>query len=282
MFIEVLEEALIDTLKVIPFLFLAYLLLEATEHRAEEHSVKWVDKAGKWGPVIGSALGVIPQCGFSAATTNLYAGGVITRGTMLAVFLSTSDEMLPILISRHAPGSFILNVLAFKFLVGLTVGFLVDLTEKRHQKPLDKQKSIEDLCEQEGCNCEDGVLKSAVFHTLKITAFLFVTSLIMGLFVEAVGPEHLAHFILNKPVAGELLSGLVGIIPNCAASVIITELYLSGGMSLGAMLSGLLVSAGVGILVLFRINKDVKDNLLTVGLLYAAGVIFGLLADFIV
>lgn len=279
MFVDIFLDALFDTLKTVPFLFLAYLLLEATEHMAEEKSVRWVDQAGKWGPFIGSALGVIPQCGFSAATANLYAAGVISRGTLLAVFLSTSDEMLPILLSRKIPAGFILNVLGYKLLVGLAVGLAVDAFIRRRGR--SRNKTIEELCEQEGCDCEHGVLRSALFHTGKIALFLLVTGICMGLFVEAVGTEQLAHFILNKPVAGEFLAGLVGLIPNCAASVVITELYLQGGMSLGAMLSGLLVSAGVGLLMLFRINRDLKDNLITLGLTYGAGVLFGLLAGMI-
>ena len=279
MFIDILLDALLDTLKTVPFLFLAYLLMESFEHRAEDKSLSWVGGSGKWGPVIGSALGLVPQCGFSAATANLYAGGLISRGTLLAVFLSTSDEMLPILISRQAPAGLILKVLAYKFLAAVICGLAVDAVSRR--RGARNNWSVEDLCEQEGCHCEDSVLKSALFHTGKISLFLFITSLLLGLAVEAVGAEHLAHFILNKPVIGECLAGIVGLIPNCAASVVITELYLQGGMSLGALLSGLLTAAGVGTLLLFRTHKDLKENLVTLGLLYGFGVLFGLLGGFL-
>ena len=247
--------------------------MEWLEHRAEEKSVETVDKAGAWAPVAGGLLGMVPQCGFSAAVSNLFASGVITRGTLLAVFLSTSDEMLPILISRKAEAAFIFKVLGYKCAVGILVGLAVDLIGKRLART--SEKSIEAICEQEGCKCEDGVLKSALFHTLKITLFLFVTSFLVGLAVHLVGTDHLEHFILNKPFLGEILAGLVGLIPNCAASVVLTDLYLKGGMSFGAMMSGLLCASGVGLLVLFRMNRNLKENLTTLLLLFASGIVFG-------
>ena len=273
---EILKEALLDTLKTVPFLFLAYLLMEWLEHRAEEKSVETVNKAGSWAPLAGGLLGMIPQCGFSAAVSNLFASGLVTKGTLLAVFLSTSDEMLPILISRKAEVGLILKILGYKCAVGILVGVLVDLIGKRLSRP--DGKSIEAICEQEGCKCEDGVFKSAVFHTLKITLFLFVTSCLVGFAVEAVGTEQLEHFILNKPFLGEMLAGIVGLIPNCAASVVLTDLFLKGGVSFGAMMSGLLCASGVGLLVLFRMNRNLKENLMILLMLYVSGLIFGRLA----
>lgn len=272
--LDLIQDVLIDSIKILPFLFGAYLLIELLETVSEEKTVALVHKAGKWGPVLGGTLGVIPQCGFSAATANLYAGGIITRGTILAVFLSTSDEMLPIFLSKSVPFPFIAKVLGFKLLVGVLVGLLVDALEKR-----EKQERIHELCEQEGCECEDGILKSAIRHTVKIFLFLLLVNFLVSLAVETVGEDRLAGFILNKPFTGSLLAGIIGLIPNCAASVVITELYLQGGMTAGAMLSGLLVGSGVGILVLFRMNKNWKDNAQTLALLYASGVVFGSLAD---
>ena len=277
MLMDIILDTLLDALKVLPFLFLAYLLIEVLEKKAEDKSVEWVHGSGKWGPVLGGALGVIPQCGFSAATANLYAGGVITRGTVLAVFLSTSDEMLPILISHSVPGQFIVKVLLFKLVCGILAGTIVDAVERKVTEGREKQ--IHDFCEQEDCHCEDGVLVSALRHTGKIIFFLILVSFGVSLAVETLGTERLSAFVLNRPVLGELLAGIIGLIPNCAASVVITELYLSGGMSAGAMLSGLLVGSGVGILVLCRMEHNWKDNLLTVGLLYGFGVLFGLLAE---
>ena len=279
MFIDVIKEALLDTLKTVPFLFLAYLLMEWLEHRAEEESARTVSRAGVLAPVAGGLIGIVPQCGFSAAVSNLYASGIVTRGTLLAVFLSTSDEMLPILISRRAELGLILKILGYKCAVAIIVGLTIDFIGRRLAR--ESSKTIEAICEQEGCKCEDGVLKSALFHTLKITLFLFVTACVIGLAVEAVGTEQLEHFILNKPFLGEALAGLVGLIPNCAASVVLTDLFLKGGISFGGMMSGLLCASGVGLLVLFRMNRNLKENLLTLLILYVSGLIFGLLAGLI-
>ena len=271
-------DALLDTVKILPFLFLAYLLIELLEQRAEDKTIALIHRAGKWEPAIGSALGVIPQCGFSAATANLFTDGLITRGTLIAVFLSTSDEMLPILLSRNVPPGLIMKILGYKFFAGMVAGFLIDAFDRRFGKA--SGKDLHDICEQEGCNAENGVLRSALFHTVKIASFLLLTTFLINIAVALVGEEHFASFILNRPLIGELLAGIVGLIPNCAASVIITELYLQGGMSAGAMLSGLLTAAGVGVLVLFRMNRrNRRENFVTLGLLYASGVLLGLFAS---
>ena len=222
--VDIILDALLDTLKTLPFLFAAYLLIEFIEAKAEEKTVAIIHRAGKLGPVLGGALGVIPQCGFSAATANLYVSGLITRGTLIAVFLSTSDEMLPILISHAAPAGFILKVLAFKMLVGILCGILIDMLARRFH--LSKERHIHDMCEQEGCKCEDGIFKSALIHTLKIAGFLLVVNLVLGFVIEIVGEERLSGFLLNRPVIGQFLSALIGLIPNCASSVVLTDLYL--------------------------------------------------------
>ena len=197
MLLEVLRETVIDSLKLLPFLFAAYLAIEFIEDRAEEKTVALVHRAGRWGPVLGAALGVIPQCGFSAATANLYAGGIITRGTLLAVFLSTSDEMLPILLSSSAPVSLILKLLGYKALAGILLGVTVDTVASK--LGYERKKSIHEMCEQEHCHCEDGIFKSALRHTLKIFAFLFVVTFVLNLLVEAVGPETLGAFAAQPP-----------------------------------------------------------------------------------
>ena len=274
---DVILDTLLDGLRLLPFLFLAYLLMELLERKAGDKSVRLVDKAGKAGPLIGSLLGVVPQCGFSAATANLYAGGVITRGTLIAVFLSTSDEMLPILIGKIGDGidaGTILKILAVKFAIGLAVGFALDAVTRAKPAP-----HIHELCEQADCGCEEeGILKPALKHTAQIFAFVLIVSFALNVLLYFVGEEKLESFILNKPVVGELLAALIGLIPNCAASVTITQLWLSGGMSAGAMLSGLLCGAGVGVLVLLRANRHMKDNIVTIGILYLSAVVFGLLA----
>lgn len=275
--VDVLTDTAADCLRLLPFLFAAYLAMELIEERAGEKTEAMIHAAGRWGPVLGAGLGAIPQCGFSAAVANLYAGGLITRGTLLAVFLSTSDEMLPILLSHGAPGSFIAKVLLFKVAAGILVGAATDYIEKR--LGVARHATVRDLCQQENCRCEDGPLRSALRHTVKIFVFVFAATLAMNLAAALLGPERLGHFILNRPVAGELLAGLIGLIPNCAASVVLTSLYLQGGVSAGAMVSGLLVGSGVGLLVLLRMNRDRRDNLRTVGILYFGGVALGLAAS---
>ena len=279
MLLDIVIDVLKDNIKILPFLFMAYLLIEWIERHAQDPSVEIVSKYQKLGPAAGGVLGVIPQCGFSAATSNLYAGKLISRGTLIAVFLSTSDEMLPIMVASAAPAGFIIRVLLYKMICGMIAGFAIDAFERRH--PVNRPDV--DLCEQEGCHCEEeeDIIKPALFHSVKIFAFLLLTTFLVSLAVKTVGEETLQSFILNVPVAGELIAGIIGLIPNCAASVIITQLYLQGGMSVGAMLSGLLTGSGVGLLILFRMNKDLKDDLRTLALLYGFGVGFGLIADLI-
>ena len=230
MLLEVLRETVIDSLKLLPFLFAAYLAIEFIEDRAEEKTVALVHRAGRWGPVLGAALGVIPQCGFSAATANLYAGGIITRGTLLAVFLSTSDEMLPILLSSSAPVSLILKLLGYKALAGILLGVTVDTVASK--LGYERKKSIHEMCEQEHCHCEDGIFKSALRHTLKIFAFLFVVTFVLNLLVEAVGPETLGAFVLNRPVIGELLGGIIGAIGGVGAATIYNSRHRKEGIDI--------------------------------------------------
>lgn len=264
-------DALIDSLKLLPFLLLTYIVMELLEHKISSRSLVAINKAGKFGPAIGGALGIVPQCGFSAAVANLYAGGIATRGTLVAVFLSTSDEMLPILISENVSVVLILKILAVKVAAAVFVGFMVDLAFKKKRSG----HTIHDICEHEHCDCEHGILRSAIIHTVQIFAFILVISFIMNIVIGLIGRENLSNLILNRPVVGELIAGVVGLIPNCASSVVITQLYLQGGMSAGAMLSGLLTASGVGMLVLFRANRNLKDNLITLAIVFVSGVVLG-------
>ncbi len=285
--IEGIEHAVLDSVKILPFLFLTYLVMEYVEHNMGERSKDVIRKSGKWGPLLGAICGAFPQCGFSAAASNLYAGRIITIGTLIAIFLSTSDEMLPILISEQAPVAAMIQIVGLKVAIGLVAGFVIDFFFGRNikmrafpEKPLAEEKfQIVELCETEKCKCSDGILKSALKHTLHIFLFLFLITVALNMGIHVIGEENIADFILNKPIIGVFLSGLIGLIPNCAASVIITALYLEGMMSFGAMMSGLLVGAGVGILVLCRVNKDIKDNMKIIGLLYLCGVVAGILLD---
>lgn len=276
--LDVILDTLLDMTKLVPFLFLAYLAMEYLEHKAADKTQRFVQKSGRMGPVLGGVLGVIPQCGFAAAASNLYTGRVITLGTLLAIFLSTSDEMLPILISESVPLPVILKILGLKALIGILGGVIVDLIVRSR---VNGNEHIHELCEHDHCHCKEGsgVLKAALSHTLQISLFLLLISFALNVFLYFLGEEALGYLLLNRPVIGQLLAGVVGLIPNCAASVVITTLYLEGAMSFGAMMSGLLVGSGVGILVLFRANRNRLENLKILGLLYAIGVVSGIVIE---
>lgn len=274
-FIDIIKDTLIDAIRLLPFLFLTYLAMEYLEHRTSEKTKAVIQRTGRLGPVFGGILGAVPQCGFSAAASNLYAGRVITLGTLIAIYLSTSDEMLPILISQKAGFSLILKILLAKAAIGIAGGLIVDLIFRRRHHH-EEHEHIHDICEQEHCHCEEGILKSAFRHTLQITFFIVVISFIINIAVGLVGHEALAGLILDRPVLGPVIAGIIGLIPNCAASVVITQLYLEGVLGAGAMMSGLLVGTGVGLLVLFKVNHNRIENFKIVGILYAIGVVTGI------
>ena len=292
--LHLIEDALMDSVKLIPFLFLTYLAMEYLEHRTGEHARKLIRRpgamvdrghsprrhfaAGLAAPIVGGLLGALPQCGFSAAASNLYAGRVITLGTLMAIYLSTSDEMLPILVSEQAPAGMILKILAGKAVIGMAAGLAVDLLRRKGD---GNQEGIRDICEQEHCHCEKGILRSALSHTVKIAFFILAVNLGLNLVLHYLGEDALGNLILNRPIAGPVLAGLVGLIPNCAGSVAITQLYLAGTMGLGAAMAGLLAGSGVGVLVLFRVNHDRRENLKILGLLYAIGVAAGIAMEWI-
>ncbi len=275
--LDVILDALLDTAKLLPFLFITYFAMEYLEHKAGDKTTAMVQKAGRFGPVIGGVLGMVPQCGFSAAASNLYAGRVITLGTLMAIFLSTSDEMLPILISAKAPLGEMLGIVAGKAAVGIVIGMLIDLCFRKKEE----HEHIHELCEHEHCHCEESIFKSALLHTLQIAAFLLAISLILNMILHFAGEEFLAGLILNRPVIGPLVAALVGLIPNCAGSVVLTQLYLEKVISFGSAFGGLLTGSGVGLLVLFRVNSDKKENLRILGLLYLIGAVMGMIAELI-
>ena len=277
--LHVLEHTLIDTIKLLPFLFLAYLVIELIEQKAGDKTTKLIKKSGKFGPVLGSLLGVVPQCGFSAAASNLYAGKIITMGTLIAIFLSTSDEMLPILISEAVPAGTIIMILAIKVAIAIIVGMIVDLI---FRKKVDEEakEEIHKLCDEEHCHCEEhGVIRSSIAHTLQIFVYILIISLILNLIIHFIGEETIAKLVLNVPVLGPVIASLIGLIPNCASSVILTQVYLENIISMGSMIAGLLVNSGIGILILFRVNKSKKENFTILGILYLVGVISGIILD---
>lgn len=278
--LDIIWDTLIDGLKLVPFLFLTYLAMEYLEHKTGRKTEQIVKKAGKWGPFVGGLAGAVPQCGFSAAASNLYAGKVITLGTLLAIYLSTSDEMLPILISEKAPVMLIVRILLTKAVIGALAGFAVDVIFSKKGNE-EEHEHIHEICEHEHCHCEKGIVHSALNHTVQITFFILAVTFALNLILHFVGEDALANLVLNRPLLGPVLAGIVGLIPNCAASVVITQLYLQGAMSAGAMMAGLLVGAGVGLLVLFRVNHNRRENLKVLGLLYFIGVFSGVLIELI-
>ncbi len=280
--LDILKDTVIDSIKLLPFLFIAYLIMEYIEHKISEKSKEKIKKSGKFGPAIGSLFGIFPQCGFSVVATNLYAARIITLGTLIAVYLSTSDEMLPILISKAVPINIIIGILAVKFVIGMIYGFLIDLFLRTFKKGRVQEEKIVDLCEEEHCHCENGIVKSALKHTINVFIYIFILTLIINIIVRFVGEDTLKDFMTQTSIFEPIIASLIGLIPNCASSVIITELYLSGIISFGSLIAGLLVGAGAGLLMLFRINKNVKENIKIVALLFFLGAITGIIINLFV
>lgn len=330
--LEILVDSIVDCAKLLPFLFLSYLAVEYMEHKMSRRTKMMIYRAGKAGPVLGGILGIIPQCGFAAAAAGLYAGGIVTPGTLLAVFLSTSDEMLPIMVSVGAPAGMISKILAVKVIVAVSAGLLLDLAAKRlgwrkrkyetiprarekrtisasrtaASKEQEKQlrnvsrireqekklllerrvsvpHDISHMCEQEHCNCEEeGIWSGAFRHTVQVAAFLFVITFAVSFLMDRIGTEAVSQALAGVPVLEEALAGLAGMIPNCAASVLVTQLYLQGVVSSGALFAGLLCGAGAGLLVLYRMNRRLKENIKFTLILYVTGVAAGLLLGRIV
>ena len=276
---EILLDTVMDSIRLLPFLFFTYLLMELLEHHAGVRARRRIQTAGKAGPIWGGLLGVMPQCGFSAAASSLYAARVITLGTLFSIYLSTSDEMLPILVSEAVPFQTIAKILALKVGIAIVSGLAVEIVYVRFLKRKERELDIHAVCEVEQCHCEDGVFVSAAKHTIRIFIYIFLISLALNGIIGIVGEDALASFFSGLPVVGELLAALVGLIPNCASSVVITELYLDGVIGAGAMMSGLLVNSGVGILVLLRMNRNQRQNVGILGALYGIGVFWGVLIE---
>ena len=281
---DALLDAFLDTLKIAPFLFLTYLCMEYLEDHTEDRIQNLVKRAGWMGPFWGSLLGAVPQCGFSAAASNLYAGRTITLGTLIAIFLSTSDEMLPIMLSESVPVLKILKIILLKIMIGIICGFLIDgfchmRNSRKTGQPEDGESFlIERLCEKEHCHCENGsIALSALKHTGNILLFVFGVTFLINCSFLFLGEESLSAVVSNRPVTGILISALIGLIPNCGASVLLTQMYLHGVLPASHMIAGLLDGAGVGLLILFRVNPEHKQNIGITALLYLFAVLFGLL-----
>ncbi len=279
---DLLLDCLLDSLKdcalMLPILYLAYLLMEFIEQRAGEKINRVVARVGVAGPALGGLLGAVPQCGFSGAIAGFYAAGIVTLGTLLSVFLSTSDEMLPILISNQIAADEIIRILLFKVIGGIIAGFIIDLVLRmlKRQRTAGSEH-IHDFCEQEHCECEENIWISALKHTAKVIVMIFAVTFVINFIFEKWGADFFRGIITNVPVVGEMLMSLIGLIPNCSASVLITELYVEGVINAGQLIAGLMANAGVGLLVLFRLNKKPRENLTIVLLLYGCAVVLGIL-----
>ena len=281
--IHIVSHTLLDTLNIVPFLYVAFLIIEFLEHKLSKKSKKVIQKSGKLGPLFGGVLGMLPQCGFSVLATNLYVTRIISLGTLIAIYLTTSDEMLPILISRQASLSTILELLLTKFFIGVLAGFIIDFIVSRYNRN-KKKKDKEDysICHDEECHCDhENLFLSAFKHTLKTFIFILGVTFVLNIMMEFLGNDFISKLFMKDSIFSPFISSIIGLIPNCGSSVVLTELYLSNAISFASVVSGLLTGSGVAILVLFRSNKNIKDNLLILGLVYFIGAFSGLIIQLV-
>ena len=272
-----------ETLLLLPFLFVTYLVLEAIEAKAGSALESFLERARSVGPAAGALAGAVPQCGVSAAAASFYAGGVISVGTLIAVFLSTSDELIPVLLSARAPSALMVKIVGIKVACALGVGFLVNgvLAFARHMR---REVSVHELCEHSRCGCHEhkGILVPALIHTAEIFLFIVVISGVIEICMHCFGENCLETLRLNRPFFGELAAGALGLIPNCAVSVAGAKLYLSGAMSPAALMASSFTGSGLGLLVLFRTNRNIKENLAILCAVYVVGVVLGHLTGYLI
>lgn len=274
---EIIIDTLLDALRILPFLFIAFLIIELFEHKLDKKTKSIFGKFGRFEPIIGSLLGLFPQCGFSVMATNLYLTRIISLGTLISIFLSTSDEMLLILLSKNVEISLIVKILGIKIFIGMLSGFIIDFILRKN-----KENENYNICHDESCHCDDGIFKSTLIHTFKIIIFIILISFGLNVLIEYVGSEYLSSLFLKNNILGPFLTSLIGLIPNCGSSIIITELYLSNAITFGSMMSGLLTGSGVALLVLLKSNKNMKENLKIIFLVYSIGAISGLIIDLLI
>lgn len=275
--LEIFLETLVDNLKLFPFLFAAYLLLEYLEHKASAQTLEKIVKSEKMGPLIGAVCGIIPQCGFSAAAANFYAARVISLGTLMAIFLSTSDEMLPVMLAQSMSLKTISLIISYKFVYGLICGILLDFCIKSTPHKVE----ITEICHNANCSCEreNSLIKAAFFHAINITIFIFFIALVLNLAFKNLPLSEGVLQFMQKPLISDVLAALFGLIPNCSPSVILTQLYIADSINLSTMLSGTLTGSGVGILILFKINRNLVENFKIMLLIYFFGVSGGLMSN---
>lgn len=276
--IDIILDTIIDGLKLFPFLFIAFLILEMFEHKISNKNKQIIKKSGKFGPLLGGILGAFPQCGFSVLATNLYAARIITIGTLVSIYLSTSDEMLPIMLSEGASIDIILKLIGLKVIIGILFGFIIDFVFRKSKENKDY---IHELCDEEHCDCNHGILKSSLKHTMNIFIFIIITTFLLNIVMEFYGEEKLSNIFIDNNIISSFIASLIGLIPNCASSVIITELYLNNIITLGSVMAGLLTGSGIAIMVLFKINHNLKENIKIVSMIYFIGVFCGIIIDLI-
>lgn len=270
-YFDPLLHGLLETVNAIPFLFIAYLLMEFIEHKASDKMEQTLGKIGKGGPFIGSLLGCVPQCGFSATASNLYTAGIVTEGTLIAVFLATSDEAIPVLISSPEAHGSIWKLILAKIVIGIAIGFSLDIALKL----LKVKKCPVDLCEDCGCEDEKGILKPALTHTLKTSAFILIVNLLLEYAMFFIGSDVIDKLLLSGHYAQPFITAVLGLIPNCAISTAITTLYVNGSLSFGAAISGLCSGAGVGLAVLLKTNPIKKENIRIILTLFLSSSLIG-------
>ncbi|MCX4365005.1 MAG: arsenic efflux protein [Bacilli bacterium] len=274
--LDIILDTLIDSLKMLPFLFVAFLLIELIEHKFSDKTKKVISSSGKFGPLLGGVLGAIPQCGFSVLATNLYITRIVSLGTLIAIYLSTSDEMLPILISHNVAISEIIKIISIKVIIGMIMGFIIDLVYHNNKK------SDFHICEESDCDCEESIIKSSIIHTLKTISFIALITFILNAVFNYFNEDVIKNMVSQNKILTPFIASLIGLIPNCGSSVMITELYLNNVITLGSGIAGLLTGSGVALLVLFKSNKNIKENIIILSLIYFIGVISGIIINFII
>lgn len=269
---EVIKDTLVDSLKLLPFLWLTFLLLEMIEHKYQKKAQKIIENAGRFGPILGGIFGVVPQCGFSVVATNFYVTRIISLGTLISIYLSTSDEMLPILLAKKSSSSLIFSILGLKVVIGILSGIIIDFFFQR-----TKKNKLKELCNQEHCHCEKGIFSSSLNHTLNTILFILITTFFINLIMHYGLEDYLKGIFHQSSIFTPFLASLIGLIPSCASSIILTELYLNKILSFSSLIAGLLTGSGVALLVLFKNNKDLQENLKILILIYSIGTISGMI-----
>ena len=276
--LDIILDTLMDGVKLIPFLFVAFLIIELIEHKFNTKTKNIIKKSGKYGPIVVSLLGLVPQCGFSIVATNFYITRVISIGTLFSIYLSTSDEMLPIMLSEGVPFKTIFGILLIKFICGCIFGLLIDkLIRRKNIKPEYDYR----LCDEDHCDCSHSVMKSSIKHTVNTLLFVIIISFLVNVLFEYLGADLISKLFMKDNLFGPFVGSLIGLIPNCGASIALTELFLKDAINLGTCIAGLLTGSGVAIIVLFKSNKNIKENIFIVTTLYLIGVLCGIFIEFI-